>query len=260
MVNKHNKSFFGNKTGLTIQSSSKKEPFIFLRCIKKKPDGNWEKTSKGEGKTIKLTLEEMVMILKVLNKELSSWSTYHSYKELQTQISFKWQDGDQERLWINIGDYSKMLSIAQIEVFRRLLDHILNEKIEFSTISEYQNGLDNTESSDDFTPETESNSNKTIQNPPEKRKLHITEERYPPEPQPSESISQGKIGDESEIMTISATVQRITKKAIFLQFAENSEAWIPKSTMHYIEDKDLEIGQNYTFTVDKWVLKKNKII
>ncbi|MEJ2252249.1 MAG: hypothetical protein P8Y97_21625 [Candidatus Lokiarchaeota archaeon] len=40
------------------------------------------------------------------------------------------------------------------------MDHILNEKIEFSIVSEYQNGLDITESSDDFVAETQKNSNK----------------------------------------------------------------------------------------------------
>ncbi|MEJ2248621.1 MAG: hypothetical protein P8Y97_03045, partial [Candidatus Lokiarchaeota archaeon] len=108
------------------------------------------------------------MMLKVLNKELTSWSTYHSYKESQTQISFNWQNGGQERLWINIGEYSKMLAIAQIEVFRRLLDHILNEKIEFSTVSEYQNGINNEEFSNDFKPDTQKNSNTRIQNRAEK--------------------------------------------------------------------------------------------
>ncbi len=69
MVNKHSQSFFGQSTGLTLLSSSKTEQIIFIKCIKKKPDGSWEKPSLGEGKTIKCSLDEMVMILEVLRKK-----------------------------------------------------------------------------------------------------------------------------------------------------------------------------------------------
>ncbi len=54
MVDAHNQPFFGKNTGLFIQTSSKTEPYMFLRCIKRKSDGSWEKPSKNEGKTIKL--------------------------------------------------------------------------------------------------------------------------------------------------------------------------------------------------------------
>ncbi len=49
-----------------IQSSSKRESFIFMKFIKKKGDGSWEKLSTREGKTIKVGLEEVVMILEDL--------------------------------------------------------------------------------------------------------------------------------------------------------------------------------------------------
>jgi len=53
MVDKHNKSFFGQSTGMFLQSSSKTDPFLFLRFIKKKESGTWEKPSIGGGKTFK---------------------------------------------------------------------------------------------------------------------------------------------------------------------------------------------------------------
>ncbi|MHA1193918.1 MAG: hypothetical protein ACTSP9_16790 [Promethearchaeota archaeon] len=115
MVDKHSQSFFGKSSGLTIQSSSRNEPFIFLKCIKKKGDGIWEKPSKGEGKTIKCSLDEIVMIREVLHKRLENWSTYHNFNDTKTQISFKWENERKERLYINIGSYSKMLTFSQIE-------------------------------------------------------------------------------------------------------------------------------------------------
>jgi hypothetical protein len=60
MTNSHNYSFFGQKSALFIKSSSKNEPYIFFQCIKSKNDGSWEKPSQGEGKIIKLSLEEMI--------------------------------------------------------------------------------------------------------------------------------------------------------------------------------------------------------
>ncbi len=92
MVDKHSQSFFGQSTGLTLLSSSKSDSFIFFKCIKKKPDGSWVKPSLGEGKTIKCNLAEIVMILDVLQRNSDSWSSYHNFNDVKTQISFKWED------------------------------------------------------------------------------------------------------------------------------------------------------------------------
>ncbi|MHA2289258.1 MAG: hypothetical protein ACXABG_10790, partial [Promethearchaeota archaeon] len=134
MVDRHSQSFFGQSTGLTLVSSSKAEPHIFLKCIKKKPDGSWEKPSLGEGKTIKCNLDEIVMILEVLKRNQDSWSSYHNFRDVKTQISFKWEDGAKKKLLIYIGKYSKMLNFAQTEIFKMLLEHIIKEKIKFATI------------------------------------------------------------------------------------------------------------------------------
>ena len=133
MTDNHSQSFFGQATGIIINSPSKTDPFIFLRCIKKKPDGIWEKPSLGEGKTIRCSLEEIVMILQVLEGKTPSWSGYHKYKEKNTQISVNWEGNGQDKLWIRVGDYAKMFGFSQIEILRLLLNHILDEKIKFAT-------------------------------------------------------------------------------------------------------------------------------
>jgi hypothetical protein len=84
-------------------------------------------------------LEEIVMILEVLKKSIKSWTTIHSFKDDKTPISVKWE-GDQ-KIWINVGDYPKMLSFSQIEIMKLLLQHILQEKIEFATIPEKKSGV-----------------------------------------------------------------------------------------------------------------------
>lgn len=135
MTEKHQYSFFGNVI-LTIQSSSIEKPFIFLTCIRKIQEGEWEKPSKGEGKTIKCNIEEMAMILQVLKSAINVWTTEHEYKEQKTSISFKWEDQKKEKerwLRIQIGGYTKMLNLAQVELFKILLKHIIKEKLIFSS-------------------------------------------------------------------------------------------------------------------------------
>ena len=80
MTDTHSKSFFGQATGMIISSSSKTEDYIFVTCIKKKPDSSWEKPTLKEGKTVRLSLEEIIMILRVLNRKAKNWISYHDYQ------------------------------------------------------------------------------------------------------------------------------------------------------------------------------------
>ncbi|MHA1782184.1 MAG: hypothetical protein ACTSUL_02040, partial [Promethearchaeota archaeon] len=135
MADFHSKGFFGQKTALILISPSKTIPYIFIHCIKKKFNGTWEKLSFNEGKKIKFSLEEIVMILKVLNKEKFNWENTHSYNDVNTKISFRWEHENANRLWIHIGNYMKALDEAQIDIMKILLTHLLNEKIIHATSS-----------------------------------------------------------------------------------------------------------------------------
>jgi len=135
MGSNHSKIFFGQNTGLIVNSSSILEPFFFIRCIKKNPDGTWEKPSRGEGKVVKFSLEEIVMMLEVLDRKSLNWSSYHSFNDIETKITFEWEDDNVRTLWIKVDKYSKMLNFAQAEILRRLLVHILEEKIVHATVS-----------------------------------------------------------------------------------------------------------------------------
>jgi len=234
MVDKHSQSFFGQSTGLTLLSSSKSDSFIFFKCIKKKPDGSWEKPSLGEGKTIKCNLDEIVMILDVLKRNSDSWSSYHSFNDVKTQISFKWEDGVKKKLLIYIGNYSKMLNFSQTEIFRLLLKHILEEKIEFATISKMPSGksvvrgLKNNE-------QRNQNNNATAL------------------PVVKESIES----NENEVSQINGVIEGETEKALLIQFNKDKEIWIPKSVIRSNYDSSNDISQN--FIIDNWILKKNNI-
>ena len=235
MVDKHSQSFFGQSTGLTIRSSSKTEPFIFLKCFKKKPDGSWEKPSLGEGKTIKCNLDEIIMILDVLNRNRASWTSFHNFNDVKTQISFKWEDDAKEKLLIYIGKYSKMLKFAQIEIFRLLLKHILNEKIEFATVLNF--GAINKEGI--FPKEGEQvnkgNASKTL-------------------PIVTETVER----NESEVSQLKGVIEGETEKALLIQFNEDKEVWIPKSIIRSDYDTSVNVSTQ-NFLIDNWILKRNNV-
>lgn len=234
MVDKHSQSFFGQSTGLTLLSSSKSDSFIFFKCIKKKPDGSWEKPSLGEGKTIKCNLDEIVMILDVLQRNSDSWSSYHSFNDVKTQISFKWEDGAKKKLLIYIGNYSKMLNFSQTTVFRLLLAHILEEKIEFATISKMPSGKTVVSSSKVNEQRNQFNDATAL-------------------PVVKESIEH----NENEVSQINGVIEGETEKALLIQFSNDKEIWIPKSVIRSNYDSSNDISQN--FMIDNWILKKNNV-
>ena len=228
MVDKHNQSFFGQSTGMFIQSSSKNEPFIFLKFIKKKGDGSWEKPSIREGKTIKCGMEEIVMILKVLKRKSKTWSTVHIFKDEKTPISIKWE-GD-NKIWINVGNYPKMLGIPQIEIMKLLLNHILREKIEFATVPERKGEVNEVS--------TSSQNQEIVK---EDLELTIVEE-----------ISSGE-----DLTRVQGIIAGETEKAVLLKLNSGSENWFPKSTIKSQFSPEKETSQ--TFLIDSWIIEKNKI-
>ncbi len=257
MGDSHSQSFFGQNAGLILNSSSKSDPFFFIRCIKKKPDGNWEKPSKGEGKVIKFSLEETIMILQVLDRKLLNWKSYHTYKDIKTPISFSWEDEKAKTLWINIENYSKMLSLAQTEILRLLIAHLLNEKIEFATISspkesnpkkskkDVSNNFNHVDGIIEFEEDYNNGEFKEINNP-EFNGNHFESSSQKSNDKPSKKISQ-----------IIGTLKGETAKALLINFDSGQELWIPKSTIHSNYQSEKDISQK--FLIDNWILKKNKI-
>jgi len=231
---KHNKSFFGQSTGMFLQSSSKTDPFIFLRFIKKKESGTWEKPSIGEGKTIKCSLEEIVMIVKVLKRNLKSWSTVHIFKEEKTSISVNWEG--ENKIWFNVGNYPKMLTIAQIEILILLMNHILAEKIEFATGSEKLN---------ERPPEV---NNLTVNTNNNIIKKNIINDSL-------EMVEELDLGD--KVKKIEGIIKGETEKALLLKTTNDNEYWIPKSTIK--SEYHLEKASKQSFIIDSWIIEKNEI-
>jgi len=262
MGDNHSKSFFGQNTGIIINSPSQSEPYFFIRCIKRKPDGVWEKPSNREGKVIKCSLEEITMILQVLNRKILNWTSYHTYKDNKTPISFSWEDEKAKTLWINIANYSKMLNFAQAEILKLLLTHLLNEKIEFATVS----NMGNNKTKANF-----NNYSKEIENKsPDNNNIVEFKEDYEDNqfeaipnnnfPQNNNKSFNSKNTNKStkEISKIDGAIVGETAKALLINFKTGQELWIPKSTIHGQYNTNKNISQN--FAIDNWILKRNKIL
>ena len=234
MVDKHSQSFFGQSTGITVLSPSRSDPYLYFKCIQKKQNGSWEKPSAGEGKTIKCNLDEIIMILQVLKKNQKVWSSFHNFKDSKTQISFKWDEKNDKKLMIRIGKYSKVLSYSQIELLRLLLKHILKEKIEYATTSNFTGNKK-------MTKENLKNVHDNQVGTPKSKVINIG----------NTEINEGKTSQ------IEGSIKNSTEKALLINFDNNTEIWIPRSTIK--STYNIEDDSNQTFLIDEWILKKNNL-
>lgn len=231
MADKHSQSFFGQSTSLTVLSSAKTDPYIFFKCIQKKSDGIWEKPSSGEGKTIKCNLDEIIMILEVLKRNEKAWSSFHSFNDAKTQISFKWDEKNDKKLKISIGKYSKVLNLSQIELLRLLLKHILKEKIKYSTISDFI------------------------------EKKDIVEYKIKKNNESLHGLSKNERTNSSNVKRttqIEGSIKNVTEKALYIDFDGKKEIWIPKSTVK--SNYNLEDTAKQLFLIDNWILRKYSLL
>ena len=238
MADFHTKTFYGQKSSLMVTSPARMVPYIFLSCINRKDDGTWEKTSKGEGKTVKLSIEEIICILEVLHRRSANWRGYHVFRERKTEIYVGWEDESRQVLRIKIGDYKKKIRFPNLNFLTLLLEHVLNEKIEFATSGTFESK----EKEDVVDGEAEYSV--FAEHITARDGLHIVETT--------------EYGASIDRVDIKARIKVESPKALLITLESDEEFWIPKSTVHNeydVTSKDLQ-----KFTVDKWIIEKHKIL
>ena len=257
-MDQHNLSFFGQKTAVIVMSTSKSEPHVMVKCIKKKNNNEWEKPSQNEGKYVKFSLRELIQFHAVLIREMKEFSTFHKFKDQSTSIRIAWDEYDTNLLWINIGEYSRPISFPDTELLKRFLAHLIEEKIEFAT------GL--------LVPENaEENSNQGRKRYSQKRvssrsyespvsKAPRSYESSSPNPEKQEFTSQKPRSSkrysskkpEAEVLTIEGKIEQVREKALLLRMTDNTTKWFPRSLIQ--SDYDTENSGLQSFRVPSWVM------
>lgn len=238
MADFHTKTFYGQKTSLIISSPSRAVPYIFLSCITKDEDGVWENISKGEGKTVRMSIEEIICILEVLNRRSANWRGYHVFKARKTEIYVGWEDTSRQVLQIKIGIYKKKLRFPNLTFITLMLDHILNEKIQFATSGTYD--------IKDKSKMDESNEYRLFsERITASDGLHI--------------IETTEHGVPVDIIEIKAKIKVDSPKALLIILDSGEEFFIPKNTVH--SEYDVNEKDHYQkFNVDKWIIEKHQML
>lgn len=239
MADFHTKTFYGQKTSVTITSPAKLVPYIFLSCISRRDDGSWEQTTKGEGKTVKLSIEEIICILEVFKKRSANWRGYHVFKDRQTEIYVGWEDESRQIIRIKIGDYTKKLRFPNLNFMTLILEHILNEKIEFATSGTF---------------ETKSKEEKID----EEREYGLFSEHITAR-DGLQVVETTEYGVSVDTIEVEVKIKVESPKALLVTLDSGEEFWIPKSTIHSNYNLNSK-NRHQNLIVDKWIIEKNKII
>ncbi len=239
MTDYHTKTFYGQKSSVTLTSPSKLVPYVFLSCINRKEDGSWEKTSEGEGKTVKISIEEIICILEVLLKKSANWRGFHVFKERKTEIYVGWEKESREVVQIIIGEYVKKLRFPNLTFFTLMLEHILSEKIECAT-----SGQSKKKSKDGVTQED--------------GEYGVFSEHIIAR-DGLQVVETTEFGVSEDTIEIKAKVKVESPKAVLITLESDKEFWIPKSTIH--NNYDVENKKSLqTLIVDKWIIEKQRIL
>ena len=240
MADFHTKTFYGQKSSLLISSPAKMVPYIFLSCINRRNDGTWERPAKGEGKTVKLSIEEIICILEVLHRRSANWRGYHVFKDRKTEIYTGWEDENRHVLLIKIGDYMKKLRFPNLNFLTLMLEHLLSEKIEFATSGTFESKTKEKQVVDD-----EAEYGVFAEHITARDGLHIVETT--------------EYDTSIDTVVIKATIKVESPKALLIMLESGEEYWILKSTVHSVYDvNNKEMLQK--FVVDKWIIEKHEVL
>jgi len=239
MADYHTKTFYGQKSSITLTSPSKLAPYVFLSCINRKEDGTWENTAEREGKTVKINIEEIICILEVLLKKSANWRGFHVFKERKTEIYVGWEKESREIVQIRIGEYIKKLRFPNLNFFTLMLEHILSEKIEFATSGKSK------KKSKDGDIQEEGDYSVFSEQIIARDGLQVVE------------TTQFDVSKDT--IEIKAKVKVESPKALLITLESDKEFWIPKSTIHNNYDVENK-KQLQTLIVDKWIIEKQRIL
>ncbi|UYP44863.1 hypothetical protein NEF87_001148 [Candidatus Lokiarchaeum ossiferum] len=258
-MQRHRYSFFGQKVGLLLDSSEWTDASLYLRFLKKRPEGYWEKPSKKEGKNIKLNLLEMIAILELLSDNQTTskkWSTVHRFGQEQTPITFEKRN---DALTISVPGYQKYMKFPETKLLTDLLQHIYNEKIIYATKSEMVKSTSNPHMEEIKAPSRESipiQENKIYSNTAstnffdQKMKSSKLEFNSSTSQDPNAWIST--LEQKNDCYLVPGEIQTRSEKAIAFQIAGHKSTWVPLSCISQVIDQDNLKG----LWIKQWFINK----
>ena len=272
----HRQSFFGQKTGLLLDSANITDPFMYLRFLRKKPSGQWEKPSLKEGKNIKVNLLEIIQVLRVFSSNSAKWSTVHKFGEENTSITVEHSNGTVNFF---VSGYNKHFKFPETKLFADILSHIYHEKIENATGSKLNPSLKNNSNfkGGNTAPPILSPSYANTNNIPSSPSIKLGASHsdqiaqlknapieYPPEfdetspslrsPSTSSFTPEewfNALQQKEEFRLVPGDVIRSSGKAIAFQILGHSEIWVPNSCVN-----DANGSSTQGLWIKEWFLKK----
>ncbi len=261
-MQQHRYPFFGKKVGILFDSADWQVPHVYMRFIKKKPTGVWEKPSAQEGKVIKFNLLEIISIKEVITHPGSKWSTVHRFQHDSTPITFEHKGTSVQIL---LPGYQKYLNLTEATLLADLFSHVYAEKIEHAT-GVTQNPPVGQESEKPTLPPTQANqsshSNSTSSGPkPEARSQPVLtnsnrdlpEEKVDLEPSNTARLRWLQaLPMENEYYLLPGFIEARSNKAIAFQIEQQQSTWIPLSCIKEMVDEEDRQG----IWVKKWFVEK----
>jgi hypothetical protein len=263
--------FFGQKTGIILDSAESSNPCIYLRFLKKKENGTWEKSSAKEGKNLKFNLLELFSIRDIFYSPNSKWTTVHKYSNEATPITVENQEGN---VVIITSGYNKQFKYPETILIQKLLDHIIEEKITNATGVVDGKNLRNSMETEKNLSEVECLPEKDLYPPknyPSTKTSETINNEIPENPFDEQSevkssnISRHPIDEskenqkqeynqEGEYYHLPGTVISRSKKAISFRINDDTQLWIPLSV---IKDSDkISISSKEGLWIKEWFVKK----
>ena len=251
----HNYSFFGQKVGMIFDSADWSECFVFLRFLKKKPEGIWEKPSLGEGKSIKINLLELIAILDTINQESGKWSTVHKYQNDTTSITMI---KEKDRFQIILPGYSKFFGNSEMILFQKLLAHVVEEKIINATGKSSDNNSNIEDSGYQRKNNVSSGNNKLsleeqFQASGVDFPYEIADEILAKNYSPDEWISA--LEQNEEFYHVPGEIMAKREKALSFKILDNKQIWVPLSQIDPSNKSSTE-DPNQGLWIKKWFLNK----
>lgn len=242
-MDRHNLAIFGKKVGIIIDSDSMKNPHIFIRALKCKDSGVWEKSSLREGISVNLKLSEIIAFSEVLNGTIKEFKTMHKYKESTTAISIVRDSVDSNLIKIRIGAYDKPIVFPDTILLSKFISHLIDEKIANATVSTEKEKIEN-ESVEDFEDIAAES----------KKSIDIIKEKTT---EPVKDLVKKQTSEKEETMNIKMAIKNVRPKAILIVKEDKTEKWIPRSAIISNFDEKLTTPQD--FTVKVWAFNDKPI-